>query len=156
MAAITVVHDYPYPIGTVWRAVTDPELVPRWTATGRGARPVGFAPAVGNRFRFVGRPAVGWSGVVDCEVVDVAEPTLLRFTWRGAEGEQPTLVTYGLEACEGGTRLTYEHTGFRGVGGFVLSRVLGRVRARMLRVGLPPVLAALAGGPPCSGAAAGR
>jgi hypothetical protein len=47
---------------------------------------------------------------------------------------------------ERGTRLVYEHTGFTGVGGFggfFMAQLLGRVRRTMLRVGLPPVLAAL-------------
>jgi hypothetical protein len=40
----------------------------------------------------------------------------------------------------GGTRFTYEHTGFTGVGGFFLAKLLGSVRRKMLRVGLPAVL----------------
>jgi hypothetical protein len=40
----------------------------------------------------------------------------------------------------GGTRFTYDHTGFTGVGGFFLAKLLGSVRKRMLTVGLPAVL----------------
>jgi uncharacterized protein YndB with AHSA1/START domain len=140
MAEIVIEREYPHPVERVWRAVTDPELVPRWTATGRGGRPVGFEPVAGNRFRFVGRPTPGWDGVVECEVLDVEEPSRLRFSWVGGAGEAPTFVTYRLAPHAGGTRFTYEHVGFTGVGGFLMSRLLGRVRRRMLTVGLPPVL----------------
>src|SRR3954447_291108 len=86
MAEIRIEREYPYPVATVWRAVTDPELVPRWTATGQGGRPVGYAPVVGTRFQFVGKPVPGWNGVVDCEVLEVEEPSVLRFSWVGGAG----------------------------------------------------------------------
>jgi len=147
MAEIRIECEYPYPVATVWRAVTDPELVPRWTATGQGGRPVGYAPVVGTRFQFVGKPVPGWNGVVDCEVLEVEEPSVLRFSWVGGAGEAPTFVTYRLAPHAGGTRFTYEHVGFTGIGGFAMSRILGRVRRKMLTVGLPAVLDAVAGEP---------
>jgi uncharacterized protein YndB with AHSA1/START domain len=135
-----IVVDYPHPIEAVWRAVTDPGLVPRWTSEGLGARPEGFSPAVGTKFRFVAPPQPFWRGIVECEVIESEAPTLLRYTWVGDEGETPSIVTYRLAPHEGGTRFTYDHTGFTGVGGFVMSRVLRRVRTRMLRVGLRKLL----------------
>jgi len=39
-----------------------------------------------------------------------------------------------------GTRFTFAHTGFTGVGGFFLAKLLGSVRKKMLTVGLPAVL----------------
>jgi hypothetical protein len=36
--------------------------------------------------------------------------------------------------------LTFDHTGFSGIGGFMVSRVLRRVRKKMLGVGLPALL----------------
>jgi uncharacterized protein YndB with AHSA1/START domain len=135
-----IVQDYPHPRDRVWQALTDPALVPRWTSTGQGGRPEGFVPEVGTRFRFVGRPVPGWDGVVRCEVLDADAPALLRFTWRNKEADEPSFVTYRLEDTATGTRFTYSHTGFRGVGGAVMSRLLHRVRRRMLSEGLPPVL----------------
>jgi uncharacterized protein YndB with AHSA1/START domain len=143
MSAIRIVRDYPQDPGKVWRAVTDPELIPRWTATGQGGRPVGFEPVVGNKFQFVAKPVPGWRGIVDCEVVEVREQSLLRYTWVGAEGDAPTYVTYRLEPLADGTRFTYEHTGFTGPAGFFMARLLGRVRTKMLSTGLPAVLADL-------------
>ena len=51
------------------------------------------------------------------------------------------MVTNLLEEIPGGTQLTWEHTGFHGIEGAVMSRLLGRVRRKMLGEGLPPVLA---------------
>ena len=36
MSEIRIVRDYAYPVTTVWRALTDSELIPLWTATGAG------------------------------------------------------------------------------------------------------------------------
>jgi uncharacterized protein YndB with AHSA1/START domain len=143
MSAIRIVRDYPYPPALVWRAVTDPELIPLWTATGAGGRPEGFAPVPGTRFRFVAKPKPGWNGTVNCEVLAASEPCLLRYTWTDDGGSDVTVVTYRLENHAGGTRFTFEHTGFTGPWGFFMARLLGRVRRTMLSAGLPAVLAEL-------------
>jgi uncharacterized protein YndB with AHSA1/START domain len=140
MSTIRIVRDYPHPPVKVWRAVTDPTLVPLWTATGAGGRPEGFATVVGTKFRFIAKPKPGWNGVVDCEVLEVAEPSLLRYSWTDSAGGDVTQVEYRLEPHVGGTRFVYEHTGFTGVGGFFMVRLLGNVRRKMLSVGLPAVL----------------
>jgi uncharacterized protein YndB with AHSA1/START domain len=120
--------------------VTDPALIPLWTATGAGGRPEGFAATVGTKFRFIAKPKPGWDGVVDCEVLEVSEPSLLRYSWTGDEDGDVTEVAYRLEPHAGGTRFTYEHTGFTGVGGVFMAKLLGRVRSKMLKVGLGAVL----------------
>jgi uncharacterized protein YndB with AHSA1/START domain len=140
MSAFTIVQDYPHPPSKVWRALTDPEVIPRWTSTGRGGRPVGFSTVVGTRFQFVARPMAGWDGIVRCEMLEAVEPSLLRYTWVGGEGDDVTTVTCRLDAHDSGTRLTFEHTGFTGIGGFFVSKVLASARKKMLRVGLPAVL----------------
>jgi uncharacterized protein YndB with AHSA1/START domain len=145
MSEYRVVQDYPDPPERVWCALTDPEIVPLWTSTGRGGKPVGFAAVVGTRFKFVGKPTVGWNGVVDCEVLEVREPSLLRFTWRGGEDDDLTTVTWLLEPHDGGTRLTCEHTGFTGLRGFMMAKLLGSVRRKMLEVGLPVALSKIKG-----------
>jgi uncharacterized protein YndB with AHSA1/START domain len=137
---IHIVNDYPHPLQKVWRALTDPALMPLWTKEGLGARPEGFSVDVGTKFKFVAKRQPWWRGFVECEVVEVHAPSLLRYTWIGDEGESPTLVTYRLEPVDGGTRFTFDHRGFSGIGGFMVSKVLGRVRRRMLRVGLSALL----------------
>jgi uncharacterized protein YndB with AHSA1/START domain len=140
MSEFRIVEEYPHPVATVWRALTDPALVARWTTTGQGGRPEAFAPTVGTRFRFVAKPTIGWRGIVDCEVLEVDAPRLLRYSWRGDEHGATTFVAYHLEPCAVGTRFTWKHTGFTGPGGFVMSRLLRSVRSKMLRQALPAVL----------------
>ena len=140
MSAIHIVRDYPHSPAKVWRAVTDPALIPRWTVTGAGGRPVGFELVVGTKFQLIAKPKPGWNGVVDCEVLEVVAPTLLRWSWTDSSGGDVTQVVYRIEPHEGGTRFTYDHTGFTGVGGLFMSQLLGHVRRKMLSVGLPAVL----------------
>src|SRR5580658_4507805 len=109
---IHIVREYQHPPEKVWCALTDPALVPLWTSTGQGGRPVGFLPVVGTRFKYVAKPMPGWGGVVECEVLEVREPFLLRYTWRGGEKDDRTTVSNRLEPHAGGTRFTWDHTGF--------------------------------------------
>lgn len=143
MSQYAVTRDYPYTLPEVWAVLTEPEYVAQWTTTGRGGRPDGWSPVPGTRFRFVGKPTTGWSGVVHCEVRDVQAPRSLHYTWKGdQDSDDVTDVTYLLEEIAGGTRFTWKHTGFTGLGGFAMSRLLGTVRRRMLTDGVPPVLRA--------------
>ncbi len=143
MTDYTVVRQYAYPIDEVWHVLTDPEQVARWTTTGQGGRPEGFAPVPGTAFRFVGKPTVGWSGVVYCEVISVAPPHRLHYTWKGdADADDVTHVTYLLEETTDGTRFTWQHTGFTGIGGFAMAKLLSSVRRKMLTEGVPPILEA--------------
>jgi uncharacterized protein YndB with AHSA1/START domain len=137
MSEIRVVHEYQHPLAKVWRALTDPALMQLWMIA---ARPEGFSTTVGARFKFVGKPRPGWSGVVDCEVLESREPSVLRYSWT-ADGGAPTQVAYRLEPHGGGTRFTFEHTGFRGIGGFMLAKlVMIPIRKEMFGVNVPAVL----------------
>ena len=140
MSAIHLVKDYPHSPEKVWRAVTDPALIPLWTATGAGGRTEGFATVVGTKFQFIGKPKPGWNGVVDCEVLEVNEPSLLRWSWTDTSSGARTQVVYRIEPHADGTRFTYEHTGFTGVSGFFMAQLLGHVRRKMLDQGLTAVL----------------
>jgi uncharacterized protein YndB with AHSA1/START domain len=97
----------------------------------------------GTRFQFVAKPVPGWRGIIDCEVLEVREPSLLRYSWTD-EGTT-TYVTYRIELRGDGTWFTYDHTGFTGAGGFFLAKLLGSVRKKMLTAGLPAVLRDLDG-----------
>ena len=140
MSEFRIVNEYPHPPAKVWRALTDPKLIPLWTSTGKGGRPEGFSTEVGTRFKFVAKPMPGWSGVVECEVLETSAPSLLRYSWLGDEGDDVTTVTYRLDAHSNGTRFAWEHVGFTGVGGLIVCKLLARVRKKMLDVGLRAVL----------------
>jgi uncharacterized protein YndB with AHSA1/START domain len=109
----------------------------------RGGRPEGFATAVGTKFRYVAKPKPSWSGIVECEVLESDEPTLPRYSWADPGGGEVTEVAYRLESHGNGTRFTYEHTGFTGIGGLFMATLLGRVRTKMLTTGggVPAIMA---------------
>jgi uncharacterized protein YndB with AHSA1/START domain len=137
MSDIQIVRDYPHPPVKVWRALTTPALMALWMM-----RPEGFAPVVGTRFKLVAKPQPGWRGFVECEVLEAREPSLLRYSWVGDDNGKSTEVSYTLEPSAGGTRLTFEHAGFRGIGGFVLAKLMmGPGWKKMLGVRIPEVLA---------------
>ena len=137
MTDIRIVRDYPHPPAKVWRALTDPALIALW-----GMRPEGFSPAVGTRFKLFGKPNPGWRGFVECAILEAREPSVLRYSWVGNEKDEPTRVTFTLEPHAGGTRVTFEHSGFKGVGGFLLAKLMmGPGWKKMFRATFPAVLA---------------
>jgi len=139
MTDIRIVRDYPHSPAKIWRALTDPALIALWAM-----RPEGFAAVVGNKSRFVAKPQPGWRGFVECEVLEVREREILRYSWIGNDGEAPTFVSYRLEAQAGGTRLVFEHTGFKGFSGFMLAKLMmGPGWRKMLKGPFEDVLAEL-------------
>jgi uncharacterized protein YndB with AHSA1/START domain len=97
---------YPHPVSQVWAALTEAPAIEAWLM------PNTFEPRVGHSFSFRTAPDQNWNGVVDCEVVTVDAPRQLAYTWRNADTQLDTLVTFTLEPAEGGTRLRLEHSGF--------------------------------------------
>jgi uncharacterized protein YndB with AHSA1/START domain len=95
-----VVHEvhYAHPVSAVWEALTDPAALAAWLM------PNDFAPVVGHRFRLDARPELGF---IDCEVLDVEPPHLLRYTWT-VDGALTT-VTVQLRADSSGTLLRLDH-----------------------------------------------
>jgi uncharacterized protein YndB with AHSA1/START domain len=119
---------YRHPPDRVWRALTDPAVLASWLM------PNDIAPRVGHRFTFRTTPAPGFDGVVHCEVLEADPPRRLVYTWAGGPTKKrPTVVTWTLERVDAGTRLTLEHTGFQGIGGWMLRSMLGRGWGHKLR-----------------------
>lgn len=137
MTDIRVARDYPHAPAKVWRALTDPALIALW-----GMRPEGFALVVGTRFKLVGDANRHWRGFVECEMLEVREPSVLRYSWIGDDKGEKTEVTYALAPQAGGTRLTFVHAGFNGASGFFLARlIMGPGWRKMLGTAFPAVLA---------------
>ncbi|MFP2923911.1 SRPBCC family protein [Pyxidicoccus sp. 3LG] len=94
----------------VWRALTTREALADWMY------PNDFEPRVGHRFTFrvPPDPRASFDGlVVHCEVLRCAPPSELEFTWVVGEGFLDTRVSYRLEADGAGTRVLFEHSGFK-------------------------------------------
>lgn len=108
--SIVVERVMPYPPERIWRALTTSELIAEWLMKND------FAPQVGHRFTFRATPVPGWSGVTNCEVVEVDEPRLLSYRWGdGTESDSGlrTVVTWTLIPNDDGTLVRMEHAGFR-------------------------------------------
>ena len=96
--------------------------------------------AVAHGFRLIGKPQFGWRGVIDCEVLEAREPSVLRYSWV-ADGGDMLQLTYRLEPHNGVTRFTFDQTGFKGIGGFLLAKlVMTPVRKEMFGVRIPNLL----------------
>ncbi len=126
---------YPYSPARVWRALTDSAELAQWLM------PNDFQPRLGHKFQFRTKPQPGWRGVVDCEVTELDEARRLTYTWTGEPDKRGTKVTWTLEPVEGGTKLRLEHTGFEGLGGLLLTFIMGPGWGKMLHKGIPAVLA---------------
>jgi uncharacterized protein YndB with AHSA1/START domain len=124
---------YPHPREHVWRAITSPEAMSQWLMKND------FQPLVGHKFQFHTKPAPGFDGIVNCEVLEVASPERLVYTWKG--GGVDTVLTWTLYEVPKGTKLVLDHTGFAGLRGLMVSRILGGGwRSKILSIHLPRLL----------------
>jgi uncharacterized protein YndB with AHSA1/START domain len=124
---------YAHPPQRVWRALTDSAAIAQWLM------PNNFQPVVGHKFQFRTKRRPGFDGIVNCEVLELVPPRKLAYSWEG--GRMRTVVTYTLEAVPEGTRLLFDHTGFRGLRGLLVSQMLGNGwKSKILVRNLPAVL----------------
>lgn len=96
---------YPHPPERVWSALTDPKALSCWLL------PTTFQPCLGSRFTFLHKPGSGKRRRVHCQVVELAAPHRLAYTWQAEDENVPTLVAWTLEPTDAGTRVTLEHIG---------------------------------------------
>ncbi len=102
---------FPHPPDDVWIALTDKYAVAEWLM------PNNFEPIEGKKFNFhVDKmPLTGFTGVAECEVLEVDRPKKLVYTWvsmHKTKGKHPPMtLTWTLEPHEGGTRLTLHQAG---------------------------------------------
>jgi uncharacterized protein YndB with AHSA1/START domain len=108
--SIVVERTMPHPPETIWRALTNAALIADWLMAND------FQPVLGHRFQFRAAPVPGWSGVTNCEVVELDAPRRLVYRWGdGSESDSglQTIVTWTLTPTEGGTIVRMEQSGFR-------------------------------------------
>ncbi len=103
----------------VWWALTNEEALKRWYMEADGLH-----PTVGCKFTLHDGDARGWSGWLDCEVVVVDEPRLLKYRSVERKDHLITDVTWTLSEHIDGTRVRLDHTGFNGMNGFIAGSML--------------------------------
>lgn len=114
---------YPNTPAEVWECLTTPELIGKWLMQND------FKLELGAVFQFQAKPMPGWSGIVDCRVLEIVPQRKLSYTW--VSGPTPgsdkisTTVTWTLIPEKAGTRLILEHTGFTGFRAWMTSFLLG-------------------------------
>jgi uncharacterized protein YndB with AHSA1/START domain len=138
-ADIDATVTYPHPVDRVWAALTSSEALAAWFM------PNDFKPVVGHRFTFRTRPAraMGFDGIVRCEVLELAPPRRMVWSWAG--GNIDTTVTFTLEESAEGTRLRMHQVGFDGLGAQLTRRILASGYPRILGQRLPAYLDRIAG-----------
>ncbi|WP_426626221.1 SRPBCC family protein [Leifsonia sp. McL0607] len=99
----------PHPPAKLWRVLSEPDLLAGWLMPHDG-----YAPVVGTRFEFRTEPVpqTSFSGVVQCEVLEVDPGRLLRISWSSEGTALDTVVTWRLVAEGTGTRLLLTQEGF--------------------------------------------
>ena len=111
--AIVVEEVLPQSPETIWKVLTQPELIARWLMQND------FAPVKGRHFTMQAQPMGDWNGIVDCEVLEIDPPRKLVYSWIGGSSRNPTygsaldsIITFTLTPVEGGTQLKLVHDGF--------------------------------------------
>jgi len=110
-----VVDDvFPHAPETIWKTLTNGEMMGLWLMA-----PTGFEPVKGKRFTYQTTAAGAWDGVIHCEVLEVIPNERLAYSWKGGHeanagygSRLDTVVTFTLSKAESGTRLRLVHSGF--------------------------------------------
>jgi uncharacterized protein YndB with AHSA1/START domain len=125
---------YNHPPERVWRALTNSRAVAQWLMKND------FAPRIGHKFQFRVEPKPrGWTGIVNCEVLEIDPPRRLAYSWCGSGID--TVVVWTLEPVAEGTKVRLEHNGFTGIRGWMVSRMLGKGwSSKILTKNIPALL----------------
>lgn len=109
MSSIHRTKDFNVPAATLWRALTDSELLSAWLM------PNDFRPEVGHRFTMTTDPAPLFDGTVHLEVLEIDPPHRMRWSWKG--GPVDTIVTFSVtELGPRSCRFEFVQEGFQGLG----------------------------------------
>lgn len=104
-------RDFTHAPEKLWRAITQPHLIAEWLM------PNDFAAEPGHRFILQSPGAPGWSGRIDCRVLEIEPGRRLVYRWDTGGGEEAmprfeSVVTLTIEPIANGTRLRMEQSGF--------------------------------------------
>lgn len=148
----------PYSQEKVWEALTDPKLLGSWFMEND------IEPVAGHDFTFRMKPQKGWDGITHCHIMDVEPKRRIAYTYRGeATGEKTlacagihsdaadqlakgifakldTVLSFTLEPTCGGTILSLQQSGYKGLKLVIISMVMQWGWKKQLRKKLPKVL----------------
>lgn len=109
MSSIYRTTEFDVPAATLWRALTERELLETWLM------PNDFRAEVGHRFTMTTDPAPMFDGTVHLEVLEIDAPHRMVWSWRG--GPIDTTVTFTVtETGPRSCRFEFLQDGFRGPG----------------------------------------
>lgn len=109
---------YDAPAELVFKAFTDPQILPRWFSPGPdiAMEVLAHEPRPGGRYRFRYRQPDGTISIVAGEFVEVAPPERLVFTWTWEEPDPhagiKTLVTVAILDGKPGSEVVVTHENF--------------------------------------------
>ena len=92
----------------VWRALTDPALLAEWLLP-----VVAGTLEPGAAFTLQTQPYPGWSGIVNCRILEIDPPRKISYTWVVGDMGLATVVTFTLAPTVSGTRLSLVQSGFK-------------------------------------------
>ncbi|QPC45596.1 SRPBCC family protein [Mangrovibacillus cuniculi] len=120
---IILTRQYNQSIEQVWFALTNKEALAAWFSPHDLKEDLDKLPT-GEVFHFISKSNPFWDGKMICRLVEATTPYKLRYEFGGAWMKTPTIVEWTLESRDGGTYLTLSHTGFVGIRGWLLSKML--------------------------------
>lgn len=128
---------YPHPPETVWKFLTDSQLLAEWFMEND------FKPELGHVFQFRAKPKIklGFDGTVYAEVIEIVPFQKLSYTWKGGPGKGKialdSVVTWSLTPKDGGTELLLEHKGFKGIKNYITYLIMNKGWVIILKKKLP-------------------
>jgi uncharacterized protein YndB with AHSA1/START domain len=152
----------PYKPELVWEAITDSKWLGKWFMAND------FIPEINREFTFRMAPQKGWDGITYCKVIELEPLKKVVYTYQGsASGEKAlacagihseaadkvgkgiftkldTVLKFTLESTCGGTILSMEHSGYKGLKLVMVSFIMGMGWKKQLRKKMPIVLAQIA------------
>ena len=131
MKTISVKRRLAHPPELVWAALTDGEQIEKWLM------PNDFRPEIGHKFEFRSKPAPGFDGIVECEVIALEPQQRMVISWFG--GGIDSTVTFSLTPLGTGTELLLVQEGFK-ISNIIPRLILGMGWKSIIGKKLPAVL----------------
>ena len=110
MSTIHLEKTYPVPKEAVWEYLVRDELLSSWCMPSKG-----FSLCKGQVFEFNITPNFFFSGTFYNKVTDFSECAFLTYECTSQKPKLNTVVKWALTEKNGETKLSLEHSGFKGI-----------------------------------------